>query len=82
MQSLLNVGLTLITMASGHIVDVFGYRWLEMFFAGCTAVSIACIAAMWVMDAGGDGYLNMGVAEREAYEQQRRIRQEGEDKRE
>lgn len=42
MQSIQNLGLALIAMASGAILDARGYLFLEVFF--CTCVCSKCVA--------------------------------------
>ncbi len=68
MQAIQNLGLALITMASGSIVDSHGYIWLEIFFIFWLAVGLVCTLAMWVIDYRGSGYLNMGVSARDNFE--------------
>ena len=68
MQAIQNLGLALITMLSGYVVDKLGYLWLELFFIFWLAVALLAIVVIWLIDSYGSGYLNMGVGERDTYE--------------
>ncbi|XP_068613400.1 lysosomal dipeptide transporter MFSD1-like [Brachionichthys hirsutus] len=64
MQSIQNLGLALISLASGAILDAKGYLLLEVFF--CTCVSIALMAAvmLYFVDYLKGGDLNRSAADR------------------
>ena len=70
MQAIQNLGMALITMMSGWVVDKMGYLWLEYFFIFWLAMALLCTLLIWVMDFYGSGYLNMGVAQREEYDEE------------
>ena len=72
MQAIQNLGLALITMVSGIVVDKLGYLWLECFFILWLIVALVCTTVIWLMDSAGDGYLNMNVEERDAFDERRR----------
>lgn len=78
MQAIQNAGLALITMVSGMVVDKYGYIWLELFFIFWLAVGLICTVAIWIIDISGDGYLNMGVAQRDRFDKAKRIKAEEE----
>jgi len=44
MQSIQNLGLAVISMVSGEILDEKGYFMLEIFFAACVCSKFACVA--------------------------------------
>ncbi|TRY74960.1 hypothetical protein TCAL_08667 [Tigriopus californicus] len=64
MQAVQNAGLATITLLAGLIVDSFGYLWLEVFFMGCLCIALFGGIALWVVDARGNGILNMTRQER------------------
>ncbi|EEB18317.1 transport protein, putative [Pediculus humanus corporis] len=67
-QSIQNLGLALITMVAGLIVDSGGYLMLEVFFLACLCVSLIAIVVIWIFDSLRNGILNMSVKERDLYE--------------
>jgi len=78
MQAIQNLGTALITMGAGSIVDEHGYFWLMNFFLFWLLVTLACTVCIWISDCATSGYINMGVAAREAFDTERRLRQEEE----
>ena len=68
MQAIQNAGLALITMVAGLIVDNHGYIWLELFFIFWLVVALVATIAIWIIDISGDGYLNMGIQQREDFD--------------
>lgn len=65
-QSVQNLGLAVVSMLAGIIVDRSGYMMLEIFFLGWLWISLITATAIWVSDmATTGGYLNMSPAERE-----------------
>ncbi|XP_037075475.1 major facilitator superfamily domain-containing protein 1-like isoform X2 [Pollicipes pollicipes] len=59
MQSVQNLGLALVNMLGGTIVDHSGYLVLEVFFLACLCVCMVASIVIWVMDdIKHDGYLN------------------------
>ncbi|XP_069939340.1 lysosomal dipeptide transporter MFSD1 isoform X1 [Cherax quadricarinatus] len=64
MQSIQNLGLALISMLAGLIVDVKGYLVLEMFYMVWLCIALASTAAIAVVDSNGSGYLMMSPAQR------------------
>lgn len=72
-QSVQNLGLAVVSILAGIIVDRGGYFMLEMFFLGWLWISLITAVAIWVSDtATSGGYLNMTPGQREKYEQIRR----------
>ncbi|KAL0274102.1 UNVERIFIED_CONTAM: hypothetical protein PYX00_006612 [Menopon gallinae] len=67
-QSVQNLGLAVITMMTGSIVDNGGYLLLEVFFLAWLCVSLITIIIIWIYDSLKSGVLNMSVKEREIYE--------------
>jgi len=68
MQALQNLGLAVISMVAGMIVDDNGYLWLEVFFCAWLCASLMCSVLLFFIDAAGDGALNLSAAQREALE--------------
>ena len=50
MQAIQNLGLALITMLSGLVVDRMGYLWLELFFIFWLAVALVATVFIWLID--------------------------------
>ncbi|KAF3426730.1 hypothetical protein E2986_01570 [Frieseomelitta varia] len=69
-QAVQNLGLAVVSILAGIIVDHGGYFMLEMFFLGWLWISLITAVAIWVSDAATTGgYLNMTPSQREKYEQ-------------
>ena len=61
LQALQNLGTALITIGAGHIVDRFGYYWLELFFTGWLLLSLVSGVAIWFIDHFTHGNLNLSA---------------------
>lgn len=71
-QAVQNLGLAIVAILAGLIVDHGGYFMLEMFFLGWLWISLITAAAIWLSDiATSGGYLNMTPGQREKYEETR-----------
>ncbi|CAG0921713.1 unnamed protein product [Notodromas monacha] len=66
MQAAQNLGLAVITMLAGWIVDTKGYFVLLTFFILCLSVSLMAIIVLWVLDYTQNGLLNLSIEAREA----------------
>jgi len=53
MQSIQNLGLFLVPMLSGTIVDKRGYLWLEMQFSGWVVITLIVCVWIWLLDLVG-----------------------------
>lgn len=82
MQAIQNLGLALMTMVSGLVVDKYGYLWLELFFILWLVIALICTVFIWLMDLNGDGYLNMSTEQREVVDLRKRLQKEEEERRE
>jgi len=71
MQAIQNLGLALITMAAGRIVDDYGYYWLEIFFIFWLGLALVSTVCVLFCDLGSRGYLNMSISAREKYDEER-----------
>ena len=70
-QAIQNLGLALITLAAGSIVDDYGYYWLEIFFMFWLGLALVSTVCMWIFDCSTSGYLNMSIERREKYDEER-----------
>lgn len=68
MQSVQNLGLAVVSIAAGAIVDYKGYIFLEIFFIYFVIISVICVILLFVLNSSKGGLLNMTVAERKARE--------------
>ncbi|XP_063763228.1 major facilitator superfamily domain-containing protein 1 isoform X2 [Eleginops maclovinus] len=64
MQSIQNLGLALIAMAAGAILDTRGYLFLEVFFCVCICVALIAVVMLYFVDYLKGGDLNMSAADR------------------
>ncbi|XP_015610355.1 major facilitator superfamily domain-containing protein 1 [Cephus cinctus] len=72
-QSIQNLGLAVVSILAGMIVDAGGYFMLEIFFLGWLWISLITTMAIWMLDiASTDGYLNMTPGQREKYDECRK----------
>jgi hypothetical protein len=71
LQAIQNLGTALIIMAAGSIADVYGYFYLELFFLFWLGVSFLSSVCMWICDCSGTGYLNMSIARRKKFDEDR-----------
>lgn len=72
-QAVQNLGLAVVSILAGMIVDHGGYFMLEMFFLGWLWISLITTVAIWLLDAAtGDSYLNMTPSQREKHDALRR----------
>ncbi|KAG4066419.1 hypothetical protein HA402_007055 [Bradysia odoriphaga] len=66
-QAVQNLGLAVISMVSGMIVDNGGYFMLEIFFIGWLSIALIATVVIWLYDANTNGNLNMTPRERERH---------------
>lgn len=71
-QSVQNLGLAVISILAGMIVDAHGYFMLEMFFLGWLWIALITSVAIWMSDIVNGGYLNMTPNQREKYDDSRK----------
>ncbi|CAL8078201.1 unnamed protein product [Orchesella dallaii] len=67
MQAVQNLGLAVITMVAGYIVDSGGYLLLEVFFLAWLCLGLVMILLLWFVDT--DGLLSMTPSRRKLIEQ-------------
>ncbi|KAJ0022022.1 hypothetical protein NQD34_009512 [Periophthalmus magnuspinnatus] len=64
MQSIQNLGLALIAMAAGAILDTRGYLVLEVFFCACICIALMAAVMLYFVDYLNGGDLNRSAADR------------------
>ncbi|XP_056139320.1 major facilitator superfamily domain-containing protein 1 [Lampris incognitus] len=64
MQSIQNLGLALIAMAAGVILDSKGYLFLEVFFCACICIALIAVVILYFLDYIRGGDLNLSAAAR------------------
>uniref|UniRef100_U5ET16 Lysosomal dipeptide transporter MFSD1 n=1 Tax=Corethrella appendiculata TaxID=1370023 RepID=U5ET16_9DIPT len=66
-QSVQNLGLAVISMITGVIVDKGGYFMLEIFFIGWLCIALIATVVIWLYDSNTNGILNMSPKDREIH---------------
>ncbi|KAK6478695.1 major facilitator superfamily domain-containing protein 1 isoform X1 [Huso huso] len=88
MQSIQNLGLALISIASGYILDNHGYLFLEVFFSACVCLALIAVVMLYFVDLLRGGDLNLSAKKRgqlqqisdtEAEQRERLLQQNRED---
>ncbi|XP_034024170.1 major facilitator superfamily domain-containing protein 1 isoform X1 [Thalassophryne amazonica] len=64
MQSIQNLGLALIAMAAGAILDSRGYLVLEVFFCACICIALMAVVSLLIVDYLRGGDLNRSASAR------------------
>ncbi|KAG7471083.1 hypothetical protein MATL_G00120700 [Megalops atlanticus] len=64
MQSIQNLGLALISMAAGAILDNRGYLFLEVFFCACICLALIAIVMLYFVNYLRGGELNLSATAR------------------
>ncbi|XP_061638264.1 major facilitator superfamily domain-containing protein 1 isoform X2 [Phyllopteryx taeniolatus] len=64
MQSIQNLGLALIAMAAGAILDTKGYLFLEVFFCSSICIALMAVVMLYLVDFLRGGDLNRSAAAR------------------
>ncbi|XP_072111549.1 lysosomal dipeptide transporter MFSD1 isoform X1 [Mobula birostris] len=59
MQSIQNLGLAVISIAAGSILDSKGYLLLEVFFCACLCVALMAVVLLYFVDLLSEGDLNV-----------------------
>ncbi|KAM3874916.1 lysosomal dipeptide transporter MFSD1 isoform 2-T2 [Diretmus argenteus] len=70
MQSIQNLGLALIAMAAGSILDNKGYLFLEVFFSACLCIALIAVVMLYFVDYLRGGDLNLSAAARAKLQKQ------------
>lgn len=73
MQSIQNLGLGLISLLAGSILDSKGYFMLEIFFCMCISVALIATLLLYIVDFSRGSGLNMSAKERDVKREQERL---------
>ncbi|XP_073215651.1 lysosomal dipeptide transporter MFSD1 isoform X5 [Lepidochelys kempii] len=65
MQSIQNLGLAIIAIAAGTILDSRGYLFLEVFFSACVCLSLIAVVMLYFVNHLTGGDLNWSAKKRE-----------------
>ncbi|XP_043851331.1 major facilitator superfamily domain-containing protein 1 isoform X2 [Dromiciops gliroides] len=64
MQSIQNLGLAVMSIVAGEILDLRGYFFLEIFFIACVSVSFLAVVLLYLVDYTRGGNLNFTSRQR------------------
>ncbi|XP_055502358.1 major facilitator superfamily domain-containing protein 1-like [Leucoraja erinacea] len=59
MQSIQNLGLAVVSIVAGSLLDSKGYLLLEVFFSACLCVAFIAVVALYFVDLLSEGDLNV-----------------------
>ncbi|XP_021109284.1 major facilitator superfamily domain-containing protein 1 isoform X3 [Heterocephalus glaber] len=65
MQSIQNLGLAIISIIAGMILDTRGYLFLEVFFIACVSVALLSVVLLYLVNHAQGGSLNYSTRQRE-----------------
>lgn len=65
MQSIQNLGLAIISIIAGIILDTRGYLVLEVFFIGCVSLALLSVVLLYLVNHARGGNLNYSTRQRE-----------------
>ncbi|XP_005393164.2 PREDICTED: major facilitator superfamily domain-containing protein 1 isoform X2 [Chinchilla lanigera] len=65
MQSIQNLGLAIISIIAGMILDTRGYLFLEVFFIGCVSLALLSVVLLYLVNHARGGNLNYSTRQRE-----------------
>lgn len=65
MQSIQNLGLAVISIIAGMILDTRGYLFLEVFFIACVSVALLSVVLLYLVNRARGGNLNYSTRQRE-----------------
>ncbi|XP_018117824.1 major facilitator superfamily domain-containing protein 1 [Xenopus laevis] len=78
MQSIQNLGLAIIAIVAGVILDSRGYLFLEVFFSACLCMAIIAVVMLYFVNLLRGGDLNLSAWEREKLQKQAAVEAEKE----
>ncbi|XP_066456533.1 major facilitator superfamily domain-containing protein 1 isoform X2 [Eleutherodactylus coqui] len=78
MQSIQNLGLAIISILAGVILDSRGYLFLEVFFSACICMSIIAVVMLYFVNHIREGDLNLTSWEREKQQKEAEVEDESE----
>ncbi|KAM4887541.1 lysosomal dipeptide transporter MFSD1 isoform 2-T2 [Thomomys bottae] len=65
MQSIQNLGLAIVSIIAGMILDSRGYLFLEVFFIACVSLSLLSVVLLYLVNRARGGNLNYSARQRE-----------------
>nr|XP_058158572.1 major facilitator superfamily domain-containing protein 1-like [Dasypus novemcinctus] len=65
MQSIQNLGLAIISIIAGMLLDSRGYLFLEVFFIACVSLSLLAVVLLYLVNRAQGGNLNYSARQRE-----------------
>ncbi|XP_033615440.1 major facilitator superfamily domain-containing protein 1 isoform X2 [Fukomys damarensis] len=65
MQSIQNLGLAVISIIAGMILDTRGYLFLDVFFIACVSVALLSVVLLYLVNRARGGNLNYSTRQRE-----------------
>nr|XP_042135063.1 major facilitator superfamily domain-containing protein 1 isoform X3 [Peromyscus maniculatus bairdii] len=65
MQSIQNLGLAVISILAGTILDTRGYLLLEVFFIACVSLALFAVVCLYLVNRARGGNLNYSAKQRE-----------------
>ena len=71
MQSIQNLGLAVVSIVAGKLVDTFGYLMLEVFFLACLSIALITAIILWMTDSTRGGKLNYSASQRGKLEKEK-----------
>ncbi|XP_063428788.1 major facilitator superfamily domain-containing protein 1-like [Mytilus trossulus] len=80
MQAIQNLGLAVVAIIAGAIVDSKGYLVLEVFFLVCLCVALIAAVLLYLLDASRGGKLNMSAKLRQIMKEEADREKEKEEK--
>jgi MFS family permease len=76
MQAIQNLGLAIVPIVAGYIVDNNGYLMLEVFFVAMLCIALMSGVLLYVLDSGAGGELNKTAWARNREEKEKKAREE------
>jgi nitrate/nitrite transporter NarK len=76
MQAIQNLGLAVVTIAAGKILDDQGYLVLLVFFMAWLCLALLSCVLLYIFDVARGGILNFTAKERAAYEKKKKKKEE------
>ncbi|KAM8817487.1 lysosomal dipeptide transporter MFSD1 [Rhynchonycteris naso] len=64
MQSIQNLGLAVVSILAGMILDTWGYLFLEVFFIACISLSLSAVILLYLVNHVQGGNLNYSARQR------------------
>ncbi|XP_062521615.1 major facilitator superfamily domain-containing protein 1-like [Corticium candelabrum] len=79
MQAIQNLGLAVVAIVAGKILDEKGYLVLLVFFMACLCATLLSSVLLYIFDVARGGVLNLSAKARIKYEEKKKIQKEKEE---